>query len=84
MLLITLFLVQRKLKAPRLYQVSLFEREDGVRLWPLLDQNLGEESWILGVPFESRVLLAIDAVLTSSPLDSPLGLKIVKNFVEIL
>ena len=29
---------------------------------------------------ESRVLLAFDAVLTSSPL----GLKIVKNFVEIL
>ena len=73
-------IVQRKLKAPRLYQVSLFEREDGVRLWPLLDQNLGEESWILGVPFESRVLLAFDAVLTSSPLRS----QNYQNFVEIL
>ena len=80
MLLIILFLVQRKLKSPRLYQVSLFEREDGVRLWPLLDKNLGEESWILGVPFESRVLLAFDAVLKSSPT----RFQNYKNFVEIL
>ena len=51
---------------------SLLEREDGVRLWPLFHQNLGKESWILGVPFESKVLLAFGAVFSSSPLDSRL------------
>ena len=44
LIIVTNYLIpsSKKAKPPGLYQVSLFEREDGVRQWPLLDQNLAK------------------------------------------
>ena len=63
--------------------ISLLEREDGVRLWLLFHQNLGKESWILVVPFESKVLLAFGAVFSSSPFNYRLVRNLQFHFISL-
>ena len=76
-----LFLVQRNHSLRDCIKLVRTSWEDSVRAWPLLEQNLAKSLGAgFGVPWSTRVLLAEDAVLTSSPL----RIKITKNFVEFM